>query len=488
MMRLIKFLLGLTVGAAVGVLLAPKSGREMRQQLLGGAAGKLLPPVAEHYPLSETISEHEHVADVSVRSAETPAEAEPADEAGMGAETDVVGETTAPQAAPPESLAGAMPDEEAVAPSDAAWIADAVVFTETLIVAESLVEGAEAPAVATEAETAEQEPTAAVAAPQESEAEGAPEADGPEAVLVETVPQAAAEVEQEAEVVSALEREAEVEEPVSPVIDEEATPVALEDTPEAGEEDAPPAVEDVSSLRVEEPGEVSEDTGEMVAEPAEPIAAPPQPAGEDLLARIEQTRAAIEADLAEPFSASPEAPAGASEALDQEAAAVPEPAAEGVGLEQAQAGEVETRPADEAPAAVPVGWIRQGNGLVAAIVPPAYVEAPSPEAPEPVEEPTTAAPVISEPEPIVESPSASEPIVQEQPAREPAAVDQAEMRRRIEETRARLKAKAFDAMMSGESALLRNDSGDRPVPRDAHAKLEPEIDSTIDESLSQEDL
>ena len=60
------------------------------------------------------------------------------------------------------------------------------------------------------------------------------------------------------------------------------------------------------------------------------------------------------------------------------------------------------------------------------------------------------------------------------------------MRRRIEETRARLKAKAFDAMMTGESALLRNDSGEKPVPRD-EAKLEPEIDTSIDESLSQED-
>ena len=51
MMRLIKFLLGLTVGAAAGVLFAPKSGRQLREQLLGGAAAKLLPPIAELYPL-----------------------------------------------------------------------------------------------------------------------------------------------------------------------------------------------------------------------------------------------------------------------------------------------------------------------------------------------------------------------------------------------------------------------------------------------------
>ena len=53
MMRLIKFLLGLTVGAAAGVLFAPKSGRQLREQLFGGAAAKLLPPMAELYPLPE---------------------------------------------------------------------------------------------------------------------------------------------------------------------------------------------------------------------------------------------------------------------------------------------------------------------------------------------------------------------------------------------------------------------------------------------------
>ena len=61
------------------------------------------------------------------------------------------------------------------------------------------------------------------------------------------------------------------------------------------------------------------------------------------------------------------------------------------------------------------------------------------------------------------------------------------MRRRIEETRARLKAKAFDAMMSGESALLSRDTGEKPVPRAADVDVEPEISSSLDESLSQED-
>ena len=61
------------------------------------------------------------------------------------------------------------------------------------------------------------------------------------------------------------------------------------------------------------------------------------------------------------------------------------------------------------------------------------------------------------------------------------------MRRRIEETRARLKAKAFDAMMSGEAALLSRDSGEKPVPAATTCELDAETDSAIDESLSQEE-
>ena len=97
-------------------------------------------------------------------------------------------------------------------------------------------------------------------------------------------------------------------------------------------------------------------------------------------------------------------------------------------------------------------------------------------------------------EPVAEEPVAEEPVVAEEPAaaaapsREGGGIDQAEMRRRIEETRARLKAKAFDAMMSGEAALLSRDSGEKPVPTAEDAvELDAETDTAIDESLSQED-
>ncbi|MEZ5125942.1 MAG: hypothetical protein R2826_06805 [Thermoleophilia bacterium] len=95
--------------------------------------------------------------------------------------------------------------------------------------------------------------------------------------------------------------------------------------------------------------------------------------------------------------------------------------------------------------------------------------------------------------PTAESEEFGDGVPLEQPASGPSAmrsesVNQAEMRQRIEETRARLKAKAFDAMMSGEIALLRNDGEAAPLPpTTSGTKLEPEIDSTIDRSLSQED-
>ena len=92
---------------------------------------------------------------------------------------------------------------------------------------------------------------------------------------------------------------------------------------------------------------------------------------------------------------------------------------------------------------------------------------------------------------MIEEPAAAPadeaPAAEPAPAREGGAIDQAEMRRRIEETRARLKAKAFDAMMSGEAALLSRDSGDRAVPTGEDHGLDEETDSVIDESLSQEE-
>ena len=72
------------------------------------------------------------------------------------------------------------------------------------------------------------------------------------------------------------------------------------------------------------------------------------------------------------------------------------------------------------------------------------------------------------------------------PARE-GSIDPAEMRRRIEETRARLKAKAFDAMMSGEAALLSRDAGESAVPREPEADVGDDVAQSIEDGLSEDD-
>jgi hypothetical protein len=66
-------------------------------------------------------------------------------------------------------------------------------------------------------------------------------------------------------------------------------------------------------------------------------------------------------------------------------------------------------------------------------------------------------------------------------------VDQDEIRSRMEETRARLKSKAFDAMVSGEAALLSRERGDRSVPRYEADDLDRDLENMIDEALVEED-
>ena len=52
-MKVLRFLLGLAIGAGVALLFAPKSGRELRQQLAGGRSGKLLGAGPDDYPQPE---------------------------------------------------------------------------------------------------------------------------------------------------------------------------------------------------------------------------------------------------------------------------------------------------------------------------------------------------------------------------------------------------------------------------------------------------
>ena len=91
-------------------------------------------------------------------------------------------------------------------------------------------------------------------------------------------------------------------------------------------------------------------------------------------------------------------------------------------------------------------------------------------------------------EPAAAEPAVAEPAAERvRAAPEGGTIDQAEMRRRIEETRARLKVKAFDAMASGETALLSRDSGEKPVSAGDGITLGGDLESLIDRALSQDE-
>jgi hypothetical protein len=367
MKRLMKVLLGLSIGAAIAMLFAPKRGRELRERLIGGATGKLLPAAPVEFPEPE---------------------------------------------------------------GERSWEAGATTAV------------AEPPVV--------------------------------EAVAVETAAEA---VEEEVE--------------------------------------APEGVEAPEEVAVIEP----EVVGEVVA--AEPGIAE-EATSEDLRARIAETRAAVETDIAQPF------------AVAVSDVVVGETVAEEAVVEEAVVEEAAPEEADQVVVEEPVLEGPEFHEPFALPEPEAVVEAP-PEEPQ-IEAPVAEAPVAEPPvleesiaeeaspsaiadglapditsspvalvaeeapavvvaveevraeELLAEEPVAEEPAAEEEPAaRDGGTINQAEMRRRIEETRARLKAKAFDAMMSGESALLARDSGEKPVPKGDDVKLDGELESTIDESLSQEE-
>jgi hypothetical protein len=239
-------------------------------------------------------------------------------------------------------------------------------------------------------------------------------------------------------------------------------------------------------------GERLWDAGAATAVAEPPVVEPvivEEATSEDLRVRIEETRAAVESDIAHPF-----APVVVEEPVAEEPVAevveepvVEEPVVEEPVVEEPVAEVVEEPVVEEPEAEVAEEAVAEEP--VAEVVEEPVVEEPVVEEPEAevVEEPE--AEVVEEP--VVEAAVVEEPVVEEpadeSAAREGGTIDQAEMRRRIEETRARLKAKAFDAMMSGESALLSRDSGEKPVPQGDDIKLDGELESSIDESLSQEE-
>ena len=72
-------------------------------------------------------------------------------------------------------------------------------------------------------------------------------------------------------------------------------------------------------------------------------------------------------------------------------------------------------------------------------------------------------------------------------ARDDGAIDQAEMRSRIEETRTRLKVKAFDAMIRGQVALLGRDGGEVPGLTVEESPLDGDLDGMVDGAFSEQE-
>ena len=171
-------------------------------------------------------------------------------------------------------------------------------------------------------------------------------------------------------------------------------------------------------------------------EDVEVEAAPIPTPADDLKARIEETRRRIRRELEQPFIV-------------------------GAGAAVAEAASPESEPViGEALAVEPVGEGEAG----------AEVEEP-------------AAPAAGDTE-LSEAAAADEhsPV-----SGNGLGVDYEAMRGRIEETRSRLKAKAFDAMMTGESALLGRDPGDAGIKLPAPTDVDGEIGETIDSTLREEE-
>ena len=68
-----------------------------------------------------------------------------------------------------------------------------------------------------------------------------------------------------------------------------------------------------------------------------------------------------------------------------------------------------------------------------------------------------------------------------------SAIDQAEMRQRIEETRTRLKVKAFDAMIRGGVSLLAQEGGEAPDLAGSIAGLDGDLAGMVDGAFSEQE-
>ncbi len=231
------------------------------------------------------------------------------------------------------------------------------------------------------------------------------------------------------------------------------------------------------------PMATAEPAAETTAEPAAaPMAGPtvapsitPAAAPVDLESRIEETRRQVEERLENPLAP----PVEVQEEID--VAEAPEVLIEEEAAET-PAAEAEAISEEEVPAVGESGGEEFISEEVEEIVASEMI---TPD----VDEEIAALKTPVEGEPTMED----EAVVQEEkteaaggPA--PSQIDREEMRRRIDETRARLKAKAFDAIVSGETFVTpeTEEAGFEKSP-EGGVGLDREIEEEIDKSLKEED-
>ncbi|MHB8160671.1 MAG: hypothetical protein ACYDGS_09355 [Thermoleophilia bacterium] len=219
-----------------------------------------------------------------------------------------------------------------------------------------------------------------------------------------------------------------------------------------------------------------------------PTAAAPVSAPVDLESRTEETRRQLEEQLEEPVTAPAKETreeidvAEAPEIL-LEAEAIVAPVEENMAVETAP--EIENAPAIES--------LETSNEVAA--------EQAVPETVTPVETVTPAEPAATKEGEFIAlgTPVEGEPTTgEETPARPdaeadtggpvPSQIDREEMRRRIDETRARLKAKAFDAMISGETFIEpETEEAVREKKSGSETRIDKDLEEQIDRSLKEED-
>jgi len=236
-----------------------------------------------------------------------------------------------------------------------------------------------------------------------------------------------------------------------------------------------------------------------------PVTAPAEaPAPVDLESRIEETRRQVEEQLDAPFSAPAIVSEEEAEAVVEEAEVSEEPAvpAAPVSEEEIDTGEAPEILLEEEALSAPEATVEdlqeaeaealteavETNGIETPVEAEETAELEKEEisGQEAVEfvdlktpaagEPTTAEPEIGEAAPEIEAGPA------------PSQIDREEMRRRIDETRARLKAKAFDALVSGETFIEpESEEAGREKQEASGVEIDSEIEEQIDRSLKEED-